>query len=127
MKIKKFNESNLNDGIQLMVDNYLSFLKDNGFHCYINSSRYNTHISIYRRDTQTRFNLSDVADDFIPFLKILNDKYKISDNSVVFTSCTPMRKLSEYNRGFFIDDILGGRIPKDISCNSICIQVDYLK
>lgn len=124
--IKKYNESDIEDGVQIMVDNYLSYLIDSGFECYVNGNKFNTHISIAKKD-RSRFTFNEVADDFIPFIKILNNEYRIAYNNTSFTGCEPMRKLSEYNRVFTIDEIVNERLPKNTSCNSICIQINGLR
>ncbi len=125
--LRKFNETKIGDSVKEFCDNYLSFLKDNGFTCYVNGNNFNTHITITKTSNDfnvLRFKYSDIADDFIPFLNLLSKKYKISFNNVGLNTYKPQRKLSEYNRLFSIDQILNNEVPEDASCQSIWIQVD---
>jgi hypothetical protein len=124
--LMRFNET-IADDINKLCDDYLSFLKDNGFTCNVdNFNKYTKYLSIYKGYDEwkkVRFNWSEVSDDFIPFLELLHNKYKIAFNTVSFSGYEPIRKLSQYNKLFSIGEILNGEVPYNASCESIDIQI----
>jgi hypothetical protein len=117
----KFNESRrLGDELEDLCQTYLSFLIDDGFECYVNSSGICTHITIFR---DKRFHWNVIEDDFIPFLQILSERYVIAYNHIILTGYEPAT-YPLYYRTFSISDVLVGEIPEYATCNSVTLQVD---
>jgi hypothetical protein len=130
----KFNESKLGDELEDLCQTYLSFLKDDGFECYVNSSGICTHITIFIEhfhhypfpDRDKRFHWSEIEDDFIPFLQILSERYKIAYDYIILTGYNnePATNPWKYHKVFSIKDVLKGEIPEYATCNSVTLQVD---
>jgi hypothetical protein len=125
--LKRFDEDIRQDMTEL-CDDYLPFLKDNGFTFYINTNPSQRYIGIVKRVPEgrdrengwtNRFYWKDVKDDVIPFLNILNNKYKIND--IVLTDYEPYN--GSYHQVFFLDALLNDDIPNESSCISIHIDV----
>ena len=83
--LKKFNESNSNkvEEIKKFCNENLAYLLDVGFElrCYENIFTFKTveypltiHLS---KRTNGIFKWSEIVDDFVPFLQILNSKYEL--------------------------------------------------
>ena len=96
MKYIKLFEDLFKDNLQDFCDNYLAYLKDEGFNVYINSSGW-THgqgeITILHRNedgfTLDEFSWDEVKDHIIPFLQMLYKEYnydKSIDKILFFTS-----------------------------------------
>lgn len=96
--LKKFNEEeSFESDLSEFCDNYLSYLKDKGFDIKIEYLRYKSiakHFKIKiskpieKSETTTRygsFNYSDVKDDFVPFIKMLDSNYEISNSEIEFS------------------------------------------
>jgi len=112
--ITKFNESrNYEDELEYMKLCFVDMFDKFG--------KYEEDSDEFKK---VRFNWSEVSDDFIPFLELLYTKYKIAFNTVSFSDYEPLRKLSEYNRLFSIEEILNGEVPYNASCKSIDIQIN---
>jgi hypothetical protein len=136
--LKKFNESKLGDELEEFCKEYLAYLTDGKFDCYVNSNSTNTHITILDRDYSDNnfnlstgfyrgrdFNWSEIEDDFIPFLQILSQRYVISHGSVILTGYgAPVVLPNQYNKLFSIRDVIKGEIPNNATCNSVTLQID---
>lgn len=130
--LRKFNESKLGDELKDFCQEYLAFLTDQRFECYVNSNSANTHISILDRDYNNRdfpgrgkrFYWNEIEDDFIPFLQILSERYVISFGNVVFTAYEPQIAINQYNKVFSIKDVIDGKVPEYASCTGVTLQID---
>lgn len=130
--LKKFNESKLGDELEEFCKEYLAYLTDGKFECYVNSNDINTHITILDRDYNDvnfpgrgrRFYWSEIEDDFIPFLQILSERYVIGHGMIVLESYEPQIAPNQFNKGFSITDVIAGRIPEYVSCNGVAIQIN---
>ena len=141
--LKKFNESKLGDELETFCQEYLAFLTDKGFDCYVNSNDFNTHwqgslldyrlfITILDRDYNDvsfpgkgkRFYWSEIEDDFIPFLQILSERYVIAYKNVILNSYEPVTIPNQYNKAFSITDVIDGKIPEYASCTGVTLQID---
>jgi len=120
--LRKFNESKLGDELKDFCQEYLAFLTDGKFECYVNSNDVNTHITILDRDPEDSrardFYWSEIEDDFIPFLQILSERYIITYNRIILTA------YNQYNKTFSIKDAINGKIPEYTTCNSVSLQID---
>jgi hypothetical protein len=120
--LRKFNESKLGDELKDFCQEYLAFLTDDKFECYVNSNDVNTHITILDRDPVDgrgrEFYWSEIEDDFIPFLQILSERYIIAYNRIILTG------YMQYNKGFSIKNVIDGKIPEYTTCNSVSLQID---
>ena len=101
---------------------YLAFLTDDKFECYVNSNDVNTNITIIDRDPVSGrardFYWSEIEDDFIPFLQILSERYTIAYNRIILTA------YNQYHKAFSIKDAIDGKIPEHVTCNSVSLQID---
>lgn len=131
--LKKFNESKLGDELEEFCKEYLAYLTDGKFECYINSNNINTHISILERDYNAeffpgrskRFYWNEIEDDFIPFLQILSERYVIIDDSITLIDfCNQYINSNNNNKGFSIGLVLEGGIPEDATCMGVSLQID---
>ena len=130
--LKRFNESKLGDELEDFCKEYLAYLTDDKFECYVNSNDINTHITILGRKTQPypadlrcrRFYWSEIEDDFIPFLQILSERYVIAYKNVVLQGYEPVIVPNQYNKVFSIQDVIDGKIPEYASCNGVALQID---
>lgn len=132
--LKKFNESKLGDELKDFCQEYLAYLTDGRFECYVNSNDVNTHITILDRDyndvnfpgfpgNAKRFYWNEIEDDFIPFLQILSERYVIAYNNVVLVSYEPQIK-GLYSILFSINDVIDGKIPEYASCTGVSLQIN---
>ncbi len=126
--LRKFNESKLGDELEEFCQEYLAFLTDDKFECYVNSNDVNTNITILDRDPVSGrardFCWSEIEDDFIPFLQILSERYTIAYNRIILTA------YNQYHKAFSIKDAIDGKIPEHVTCNSVSLQIgviDYIK
>lgn len=126
--LRKFNESKLGDELEEFCQEYLAFLTDDKFECYVNSNDVNTNITILDRDPVSGrardFYWSEIEDDFIPFLQILSERYTIAYNRIILTA------YNQYHKAFSIKDAIDGKIPEHVTCNSVSLQIgviDYIK
>jgi hypothetical protein len=131
--LRKFNESKLGDELEDFCKEYLAYLTDGKFECYVNSNNINTHITILERDYNAeffpgrskRFYWNEIEDDFIPFLQILSEKYVIAHGMVVLESYEPVTTtLNISNKGFSIRDVINGEIPEYATCMGVTLQID---
>lgn len=130
--LKKFNESKLGDELESFCQEYLAFLTDQRFECYVNSNSINTHITILDRDYNDvnfpgkggRFYWSEIEDDFIPFLQILSERYVIAYKNVVLQGYEPVTIPNQYNKAFSIQDVINGKIPEYATCTGVSLQID---
>ena len=130
--LKKFNESKLGDELEEFCKEYLAYLTDGKFECYVNSNDINTHITILDRDYNDinfpgrgrRFYWSEIEDDFIPFLQILSERYVIAYKNVVLQGYEPVTIPNQYNKGFSIQDVIAGKIPEYATCTGVTLQID---
>lgn len=130
--LKKFNESKLGDELEEFCQEYLAYLTDGKFECYVNSNDINTHISILDRDYNNinfpgkakRFYWSEIEDDFIPFLQILSERYVIAYNNVGLASYEPQIVPNQFNKVFSIKDVIDGKIPEYASCTGVNLQIN---
>lgn len=126
--LKKFNESKLGDELEEFCKEYLAYLTDGKFECYVNSNDINTHITILDRNPEDlrcrRFYWSEIEDDFIPFLQILSERYVIAYKNVVLQGYEPVIVPNQYNKAFSIQDVVDGKIPEYASCNGVALQID---
>lgn len=130
--LKRFNESKLGDELEDFCKEYLAYLTDEKFECYVNSNSINTHITILDRDYNDvnfpgkgrRFYWSEIEDDFIPFLQILSERYVIAYKNVVLQGYEPVTIPNQYNKAFSIQDVIDGKIPEYASCNGVTLQID---
>lgn len=130
--LKKFNESKLGDELETFCQEYLAYLTDGKFECYVNSNSINTHISILDRDYNNinfpgkakRFYWSEIEDDFIPFLQILSERYVITYNNVGLASYEPQIAPNQFNKVFSIKDVIDGKIPEYASCTGVNLQIN---
>jgi hypothetical protein len=92
--LRKYNESITIEDVELFVRNNLAYLLDDGykllFHEKIGHPNFTKFIQISIGHTYTRkiddnigdfkyFRWEDIKDDFIPFIEVLNDKYKVGN------------------------------------------------
>lgn len=80
--LKRFESLRNEDGVMYLVNNYLSYLLDNGFKCEYTTLDFGRVGLILECSGNTRLNRdtykwSDVSSDFIPFLYILDKEYHI--------------------------------------------------
>jgi len=130
--LKKFNESKLGDELEAFCQEYLAYLTDGKFECYVNSNDINTHITILDRDYNDinfpgkakRFYWNEIEDDFIPFLQILSERYVIAYNNVGLDGYEPQIAPNQFNKGFSIKDVIDGKIPEYVSCTAVNLQVN---
>lgn len=130
--LKKFNESKLGDELEDFCKEYLAYLTDGKFECYVNSNDINTHITILDRDYNDvnfpgrgrRFYWSEIEDDFIPFLQILSERYVIAHGMIVLESYEPQIAPNQFNKGFSITAVIKGEIPEYASCKGVALQID---
>lgn len=132
--LKKFNESKLGDELEEFCKEYLAYLTDGKFECYVNSNSINTHITILERDYNAeffpgrskRFYWNEIEDDFIPFLHILSQRYLIIDDSITLIDYIYNQYINSNNnnKGFSIKDVLKGEIPEGATCNGVTLQID---
>ncbi len=133
--LKKFNESKLGDELEEFCKEYLAYLTDGKFECYVNSNSINTHITILERDYNAeffpgrskRFYWNEIEDDFIPFLQILSEKYVIAYGTIFLESYDPvttMNTMNISNKGFSIRDVIKGEIPEYATCMGVSLQID---
>lgn len=130
--LKKFNESKLGDELEEFCKEYLAYLTDGKFECYVNSNDINTHITILDRDYNDinfpgkakRFYWSEIEDDFIPFLQILSERYVIAYNNVGLASYEPQIAPNQFNKVFSIKDVIDGKIPEYASCTGVNLQIN---
>lgn len=129
--LKKFNESKLGDELEGFCKEYLAYLTDDRFECCVNSSDVNTHITILDRDYNDvnfpgigkRFYWSEIEDDFIPFLQILSERYVIAYNKIFLDGYEPVIT-NQYNKGFYIEDVIDGKIPEYATCKGVTLQIN---
>lgn len=126
--LKKFNESKLGDELEEFCKEYLAYLTDGKFECYVNSNDINTHITILDRDPVDgrgrEFYWSEIEDDFIPFLQILSERYVIAYNNVGLNSYKPQVAPNQFNKVFSIKDVIDGKIPEYASCTGVNLQIN---
>jgi hypothetical protein len=130
--LKKFNESKLGDELEEFCKEYLAYLTDGKFECYVNSNDINTHITILDRDYNDvnfpgkakRFYWSEIEDDFIPFLQILSERYVIAYNNVGLDGYEPQIAPNQFNKVFSIKDVIDGKIPEYASCTGVNLQIN---
>lgn len=132
--LKKFNESKLGDELEDFCKEYLAYLTDGKFECYVNSNDINTHITILDRDYNDinfpgkgrRFYWSEIEDDFIPFLQILSERYVIAHGMIFLESyqITPNQENYNTSKGFSIQDVIDGKIPEYASCTGVNLQIN---
>ncbi len=125
--LKRFNESKLGDELEDFCKEYLAYLTDEKFECYVNSNNINTHITILDRNsdgTCRRFYWSEIEDDFIPFLQILSERYVIAYKNVVLQGYEPVTIPNQYNKAFSIQDVINGKIPEYATCTGVSLQID---
>ena len=130
--LKKFNESKLGDELEAFCQEYLAYLTDGKFECYVNSNDANTHITILNRDYNDvnfpgrgrRFYWNEIEDDFIPFLQILSERYVIAYNNVSLASYEPQIGPYQFNKVFSIKDVIDGKIPEYASCTGVNLQIN---
>jgi hypothetical protein len=130
--LKKFNESKLGDELEDFCKEYLAYLTDGKFECYVNSNSINTHITILERDYNAeffpgrskRFYWNEIEDDFIPFLQILSEKYVIAQGMIILESYEPVTTMNISNKGFSIGLVLEGGIPEYATCMGVTLEVN---
>ena len=128
--LKKFNESKLGDELEAFCQEYLAYLTDGKFECYVNSNSSNTHITILNRDYNDinfpgkgrRFYWNEIEDDFIPFLQILSERYVIVYN-VNFNNYEPQISY-QFSKVFSINDVIDGKVPENASCTGVSLQIN---
>jgi hypothetical protein len=130
--LKKFNESKLGDELEAFCQEYLAYLTDGKFECYVNSNDANTHITILNRDYNDvnfpgkgrRFYWNEIEDDFIPFLQILSERYVITYSNVGLNSYEPQVVPNQFNKVFSIKDVIDGKVPEYASCTGVTLQIN---
>ena len=123
--LRKFNESKLGDELEEFCQEYLAYLTDGKFQCYINSNDINTHITILDNDGYNKeFYWSEIEDDFIPFLQVLSERYVIANNNIILTGYKPVIAPNQYNKVFSIKNVIDGKVPEYAICNSVTLQID---
>ena len=130
--LKKFNESKLGDELEAFCQEYLAYLTDGKFECYVNSNDANTHITILNRDYNDvnfpgrgrRFYWNEIEDDFIPFLQILSERYVIAYSNVGLDSYEPQVAPNQFNKVFSIKDVIDGKVPEYASCTGVNLQIN---
>lgn len=86
--LKKFNESKSINYLQELIDNYLAFLKDDGFVVSLTTQRNSYNICIHKEDsrrnnnsfflhTSDTFSWENIKDYLLPFLQLVEENYKI--------------------------------------------------
>ena len=131
--LRKFNESKLGDELEAFCQEYLAYLTDGKFECYVNSNSSNTHITILDRDYNNvnfpgkgrRFYWNEIEDDFIPFLQILSERYVIAYNNIGLDSYEPQIAPNvAHFKVFTIKDVIDGKVPEYASCTGVSLQID---
>lgn len=126
--LKKFNESKLGDELEEFCKEYLAYLTDERFECYVNSNSINSHITILDRNhgdgLPADFYWSEIADDFIPFLQILSERYVVAHDNIVLNNYKPVTIPNQYNKVFSVADVIDGKIPEYAICRSVNLQID---
>jgi hypothetical protein len=127
--LKKFNESNLGDELGVFCQEYLAYLTDLKFECYVNGNDFNTHITILDRDKNSstggrRFYWNEIEDDFIPFLQILSERYIITHNSIYLQGFISTTTPYQHYKVFSIKDVINGKIPDYVTCKSVGLQIN---
>jgi hypothetical protein len=118
--------------LEAFCQEYLAYLTDGKFECYVNSNDINTHITILDRDYNDvnfpgrgrRFYWSEIEDDFIPFLQILSERYVIAYNNVGLDGYEPQIAPNQFNKVFSIKDVIDGKIPEYASCTGVNLQIN---
>jgi hypothetical protein len=62
--------------------------------------------------------LSEIEDDFIPFLQILSQRYVISYGSYSYWLWCPVVLPNQY-KSFSIRNVIKGEIPDNATCNGV--------
>ncbi len=88
--LKNFNESKVSELYHNVIElrkfckDYLAYLIDVGFDINVSNSahgrEYYSTISIY--SNKENFNFKDIENDFIPFIILLNKKYRLFNNFI---------------------------------------------
>lgn len=72
------------DNLRYLTDSYLSYLKDNGITFdvtegkYLDKDSYIIDIELLDDDSFSEFKWSDIKEDFVQYLEMLNMKYDVS-------------------------------------------------
>lgn len=115
--LKKYNESiDFEERLKSFSEAYLSYLLDNGFkikiHRHIIKEVERCNFSIIKENdsnifTRSIFKWDDIKDDVIPFIKVLNDNFVISNIAVS----------GRYGHAKYctVDNILDDNIDKQLS------------
>lgn len=80
--LKRYSESILSNDIEEFCNDYLPYLLDDGFVCNFGTLDFGRVGLVLEKEGNTQaiqqtFKWSDVKNDFIPFLHLLNEKYDI--------------------------------------------------
>jgi hypothetical protein len=109
----------------------LAYLIDEGFDISIDRKSINFMIRISKWKIKGNsghfypFTWDDIKDDFIPFIIVLNDKFKIDDRVGVFIKTAGDNKW--YDKQHIIDDDFGKKFSKkSINYIDVAVKKEYL-
>lgn len=117
--IKKFNENNISSyDIRVFIEELLVEMFDKEYKFYLTRNSDSILIDIYSLD---HYELSwlRIKDNFIPFLDILNEEYRILKQSIDNINSDILIYGDFYN----IQDVLNDNIQDDTICPRIKIKI----
>ena len=137
MRYLKYFEANVHPiqkELQEFCDNNLAYLIDIGFdveiseYLYDNNGMYETRFEIKLQKSFNWYTWSQINDDFIPFLTVLNSKYdiiKIKMNHLVEVDRTKVRGSThrQSHITFPVNKLIKDKINKEITINKIVIYI----
>jgi hypothetical protein len=118
--LKRYSESVLSNDIEEFCNDYLPFLKDNGFIIVVNDDPKEIYLTLYKYKNE-RIKWVDIKDDFLPFIELFSKRYKIEYNIITFMSYLPVGKLGETNRFIKAKDIVN--ISDDATFTTLYLKV----
>ncbi len=127
--LKRFNESLIEENIREFCEERLVAITDKGY--YVHVYEYGdgvTEISIGRGsygDNSDNFKWSDVKDDFIPFIEILDGEYIITNGEGVLPEFIKFAGdiKHNYSTRYNVQDILDDNVAENLVFTTIVFYV----
>jgi len=121
--LKRFNENSKDDylltiqGLRQFCDEYLAYLKDDGYRIVANM-----HLIEIHKDGG--FSYRDVKDYFIPFITFLNDEYELEKGRSKFGYLSPISLITKNNIDIdcSVDQIINNKV-RSTKLKSIYIRL----